>query len=85
VARSLKNETYFFPSSIESSTLLHIVFEASFHLHVPLDEMKLEGKFFHPLDFMLKLSQLGAKYKPCKYVNHALGSCKHSFLWFNLV
>jgi hypothetical protein len=40
---SLKNEIDFSPSSIESITLLHIVFEASFHPPVPLDEMKLGG------------------------------------------
>jgi hypothetical protein len=33
------------PSSIESSALLRIFFEASFHLRMTLDEMKLGGHF----------------------------------------
>jgi hypothetical protein len=51
----LKNETTS-PSPFESSTLLCIVFEASFPPPIPLDETKLGGQCLQPLDFMLELS-----------------------------
>jgi hypothetical protein len=43
---SLKNEMDFIPFSIESSTLLHLVFEAPFHPPVLLDETELGGQCF---------------------------------------
>jgi hypothetical protein len=50
----LKNEIDFPPFCL--SQVLRLVFEAPFHLPVLLDETKLRGEFFQPLDFMLKLS-----------------------------
>jgi hypothetical protein len=57
VSSSLKNEIYFFPSLFESSTSLRIVFEASFHPPMLLDEPNLGGQCFQPLVFMMKVSR----------------------------
>jgi hypothetical protein len=56
VSISLKSEIDSPPSLFESSTSLHIVFEALFSPPVVLDEMNLRGQCLQPLDFMLKLS-----------------------------
>ena len=53
MSRSLKNEIVSSPLCL--SQVLHLVFEASFHSPLQLDETKLGGQFFRPLDFMLKL------------------------------
>jgi hypothetical protein len=52
VSSSLKNEIVFPPLCL--SQVLHLVFEASFPPPLSLDEMKLGGPYFQPLDFMLK-------------------------------
>jgi hypothetical protein len=52
MSSSLKNEIDFPPLYL--SQVLHLVFEASFPPPLLLDEMKLGGKYFQPLDFMLK-------------------------------
>jgi hypothetical protein len=52
VSISLKNEIVFPPLYL--SQVLRLVFEASFPPPFLLNEMKLLGQYFQPLDFMLK-------------------------------
>jgi hypothetical protein len=56
VSSSLKNEIVFPPLYL--SQVLRLVFEASFHSPLQLDETKLGGHLPQPLDFMLKLKPL---------------------------
>jgi hypothetical protein len=52
MSSSLKNEIVFPPLCL--SQVLSLVFEASFHSPLQLDDMKLGGHLPQPLDFMLK-------------------------------
>jgi hypothetical protein len=58
VPSSLKNEIVFPPLYL--SQVLRLVFEASFHSSLQLDETKLGGHCLQPLDFMLKLEPLAS-------------------------
>ena len=52
VSSSLKNEIVFPPLYL--SQVLRLVFEASFHSPLQLDDTKLGGHVPRPLEFMLK-------------------------------
>jgi hypothetical protein len=58
MSSSLKNEIVFPPLYL--SQVLHLVFEASFHSPLQLDETKLRWHLPQPLDFILKLEPLAS-------------------------